>query len=424
VTAPRREELDVYVGLGADTVLAGRVAFIRRRSARLATVLTYDPDYLADDRAYPLAPDLRMDTARHTVDGLPGAFADTAPDWWGRNLISRRLRAEALASGRRQPVVSEVDYLLGVSDVTRQGALRFTRPGSSEFLAADADVPKVVELEELLRASDKVATDPDDADADADQAVKVLLAAGTGTLGGARPKASVVDGDRLLIAKFPHPVQDEWDVMGWEKTALDLAERAGIPVPERRLEQVGGRTVLLLARFDRTPYDGGLGRVGYVSASTLIGGERTAERDYLDVQAAIEDHSGGPDADFTQMWLRIVFSVAIHNTDDHLRNYGFLRTDEGWQLSPAFDVNPNPEVGLPRSTAIGGETMQRGELAALLGVADYFGLSDHAARQSIAEVFEATADWRDVAMSNGVPNSELRRFEGAFDGLRDEAMSR
>ncbi len=406
--------------MGADTMLAGRAVFIRR-GARLSTVLTYSPDYIADSRAYPLSPDLPTDTAQHAVDGLPGVFADTAPDWWGRNLISRRLRAEALAGGRQQPVVSEVDYLLGVSDVTRQGALRFTRPGGLEFLAAGADVPRVVALEELLRASDQVATNSDGADAD--QAVKVLLAAGTGTLGGARPKASVVDGDRLFIAKFPHPTHDEWDVMGWEKTALDLAERAGIPVPERRLEQVGGRTVLLLTRFDRAWQTDGLRRVGYVSASTLIGGERTAERDYLDVQAAIEDHSGSPDADLTQLWARIAFSVAIHNTDDHLRNHGFLRSREGWRLSPAFDVNPNPEVGLPRATAIGGETVQRGELAALIGLADYFGLSQRAARRSIAAVFEATSGWRSLATSNGVPESELRRFEGAFDGLRDEAMS-
>jgi serine/threonine-protein kinase HipA len=141
------------------------------------------------------------------------------------------------------------------------------------------------------------------------------------------------------------------------------------------------------------------------------------------VQAAIEDHSGSPDADLNQLWLRIAFSVAIHNTDDHLRNHGFLHSEKGWRLSPAFDVNPNPEVGLPRATPIGGETMQRGELAALIGLADYFGLSQQAARRSIVAVFEATADWRSLATSNGVPESELRRFEGAFDGLRDEAMS-
>lgn len=422
MTAAEREELDVYVDLGMDTVLVGRVAFTRR-GTRLSTVLTYDPAYLADPRAYALEPDLRTDTAKHTLDGMPGAFADTAPDWWGRNLISRRVRAQALASGQTQvPIVGDVDYLLGVSDVTRQGALRLTRTGSREFLGADGDVPKIVELSELLRASDIVARDS--GGADADDAVKVLLAAGTGTLGGARPKASVVDRDRLFIAKFPHPTADEWDVMAWEKTALDLAEQAGIPVSERRLERVGGRSVLLLARFDRTAVRNGLGRLGYVSASTLIGGDRTVERDYLDVQAAIEDHSGSADADLVQLWLRIAFSVAIHNTDDHLRNHGFLRGHKGWQLSPAFDINPNPEVGMPRATAIGGETMRRGEIAALMSVAEYFGLSREAARRHIVEVFEATANWRSVAVSNGVARSELARFEDAFDGLREQLPSR
>lgn len=419
MTLPQRNELDVHVEIDGRTLLAGRAVFTRR-GTRIRTVLTYDASYLADRRAYAVAPDQPLDTAAHTIDGMPGAFADTSPDWWGRNLISRRIRAQALANAEPPPIVGETDYLLGVSDVTRQGALRFTKPGGSTYLGAEAHVPRLVELEELLHASDVVAGGRDDLDAD--HAVKTLLAAGTGTLGGARPKASVRDGKQLYIAKFPHPVEDGWDVMAWEKTALDLADRAGIPVPRRRLEQVGGRSVLLLERFDRASRGNDIQRLGYVSVSTLIGGERSSPRDYLDVQAAIEDHSGSPNDDLDQMWQRMAFSVAIHNTDDHLRNYGFVRAPHGWNLSPAFDINPNPEVALPRSTSIGGESLRRGEIKALVSTAPYFGISEKTARKRIAEVFGATAAWRLVASNNGVPEAELARFEGAFEGLRAEAM--
>ena len=182
--------------------------------------------------------------------------------------------------------------------------------------------------------------------------------------------------------------------------------------------RIGGRSVLLLARFDRTSASGHDRRLGYVSASTLIGGNRTAERDYLDLQAAIEDHSGDPDADLLDLYQRIVFSVAIHNTDDHMRNLAFLRAPEGWRLSPVFDVNPDPEIGHPRATAIMGEAMRARELDSLISAAPYFGISAAGAADTIGQIMQATADWRDVADRNGIPEEQMRRFVPAFDGLR------
>jgi serine/threonine-protein kinase HipA len=138
----------------------------------------------------------------------------------------------------------------------------------------------------------------------------------------------------------------------------------------------------------------------------------------------MEDHSAAPGDDLIDMWRRMAFSVAIHNTDDHLRNHGFLWTPAGWRLSPAFDVNPNPEVGEPRSTAIGGETLRGGEIAALRETSAFFGLSEKGATTILAEVFEATENWRDVAGANGISEREMTMFESAFEGLRDEAVGK
>jgi HipA-like C-terminal domain/Sigma-70, region 4 len=208
-------------------------------------------------------------------------------------------------------------------------------------------VPKIVNLPEVLNASDRVARG-DTIDLADLSAIRILLDAGTGTLGGARPKASVVGDDGVLqIAKFPHP-DDDWEVMAWEKTALDLAERAGIEVPRRTIAHINGRAVLLLDRFDRS----GGQRVGYMSAMTLVQGRDgggSGARDYLELAAELADVSAATDADLSALWRRIAFSVAIHNTDDHFRNHGFLRQGSGWRLSPVFDVNPNP---VPRLASV------------------------------------------------------------------------
>ena len=421
MSRPPQETLEVCVQLDGATVIAGQCS-ITQRAARPVATFTYAQSFLALPEGYDLDPSLRRDSATHVGEGLFGAFADSAPDWWGRNLIARRLRAQAREAGQLPPIVTDLHFLIGVSDTTRQGALRFRRPGAGGYLAGDIDVPKLIELSTLLDASDQIANDPS-GNADDRQAVKTLLAAGSGTLGGARPKASVRDGDTLYIAKFPNPREDQWDVMAWEKTALDLAQQAGLEVPQRRLEKVGDRSVLLVARFDRGPHTGyEPKRVGYVSASTLVGGARSAERDYLDVAAAIEDHSAATRDDLIDMWRRIAFSVAIHNTDDHLRNHGFLRAPGGWRLSPVFDINPNPEVGVPRSTTINGAGLWPDELDGLTSIAPWFGLTEDRAAIMLGDILAATANWRSVAADNGISEGELGRFAPAFDRLRDAAI--
>lgn len=384
-------------------------AYVTERRGVVSSVVDYDPAYLADPSAYALSPDLALVSGRHSVVGLPGSFADSAPDRWGRNLIAKRHRAQAREDGRAVPTVREVDYLLGVSDVTRQGALRFSLTGSAPYLAADPGVPALVELPRLLRAAETVAAEgPDDL-----AAVKELLDAGSGSLGGARPKASVRDGDRLLIAKFPHP-GDEWDVMAWEKTALDLAELCAIDVPTSQLVQVAGRSVLLLDRFDRE----GAGRVAYISAMTLLSATDGDRADYLEIAEALGEHGSAVSQDLAELWRRIAFSLVINNVDDHLRNHGFIREPSGWRLSPAFDLNPDPAPAAVRMTSIGFAHEAPEARTALMGAAADFGLSAAGAVAVWDQVVTATSDWRRVATGNGLSEAACQRFAPALDRFR------
>ena len=408
------DRLFVAVQIGEQTVEAG-VAFIERHRNSTSTTFRYDDDYLANPSGYALDPGLSLFEGTQSVNGLPGAFQDCSPDRWGRNLVTKRIRAEDLNEGRTARSVGELDYLIGVSDLTRQGALRFRRERVGPYLDPDPTVPKLVELPRLLRAADVVTKD----DGDDMAAIKALLDAGSGSLGGARPKASVRSDDRLFIAKFPHH-NDEWDVMAWEKTALDLAARAQIDVPKSELVPVGRRRVLLVNRFDR---DGLKGRLGYISAMTLVSGSDGGDYDYLDVAEYLAEHGSRVKADLWQLWRRVAFSVVIHNTDDHLRNHGFLHEASGWQLSPLFDVNPNPSMGDLRATTIAGAQTASDEVAGLMALAHDCGLAPKDSRRVLEEVLSATADWRHLALKNGIAESALPRFHDAFESRRAELMS-
>jgi len=287
--------------------------------------------------------------------------------------------------------------------VTRQGSLRFRAETDGEFLAEGGNVPKLIELPRLLRAADVVGRDDDLA------AIKELLDAGTGSLGGARPKASVRDSDHLFIAKFPHG-SDEWDVVAWEKTALDLAAKSGIRVPRCRLTKIQGRSVLLLERFDRR--DGR--RVAYISAMTLLEAQDGDAHDYAEIAETLSDVGAVTTEDLRELWRRIAFSVLINNTDDHLRNHGFLREPGGWRLSPAFDINPNPDPAVSRQTGIGGAYDWAGALDALMTYAKEFRLTPKAAGETLDKVAAAVATWQESAALNGIRAGEVTRFADAF----------
>ncbi|WP_152360330.1 type II toxin-antitoxin system HipA family toxin [Microlunatus speluncae] len=399
----------VSVDLDGRSVGAGVAYFSRRRNV-LSTTFRYHEEYLARSDAYAIDPAMPLTEGNHVAAGVPGAFSDCSPDRWGQNLIAKQVSLRALQEGTGSPSISQVDYLLGVSDLTRQGALRFRTHSDGPYLDPDLTVPKLVELPRLLRAADNVARDPDNM-----AAVKDLLDAGSGSLGGARPKASVRAGAKLYIAKFPHH-SDDWDVIGWEKTALDLAQRSGIEVPARRLVPVEGNSVLVLERFDREADR----RIGYISAMTLVQGRDGSAQDYVEVAETLTEFGSRIKADLRELWRRVAFSIAIHNTDDHLCNHGLLRDGaSGWRLAPVFDINPNPDVGAARVTTIGGAARRDDELAGLMAYARTFRLSDAESRAILRAVLEGTKGWREVALSNNVPATELPRFVQTFDGLRE-----
>lgn len=336
---------------------------------------------------------------------MPGAFSDAAPDRWGRGLIAKR----AAKSGTKP---TAVDYLLGVSDHSRQGALRFKRTQDGDFEFPAADVPKVIELPELLRAADDITRDPDN-----QLALKRLLDAGTGSLGGARPKASVRDDEQLKIAKFPNILSDEWDVMAWERTALDLARMCGVTSPTTRLLQIDGRHVLLLDRFDRTAVGG---RLPYVSAMTLVGGEDGQHNDYIDLVEAIEENGSRVVKDLVELWQRVAVSVVIHNTDDHFRNHGFLRTTPaGWSLAPVFDINPNPDLQAERGTGIAGATHIDEEFDGLMELAVACRMTPAVAKKKLIGLTTIILEsWEATARANSLGDSELARFAPIFDRAR------
>lgn len=400
--------LEVCDGSSQDVGVAG-VAYLSARRRTITTTFAYDEAFLSTRGAWALSPDLPL-SGRSVLPGLPGALADSAPDRWGRNLIDRRIRGEALAVGRTPPTVTDIDYLLGVSDVTRQGALRYRLHGESPFLATGADVPRLLDLPHLLAATDRLI----DGGGNDLGLVKELLAAGSASLGGARPKASVQDGERLFIAKFPHR-SDEWDVMAWEATALDLAAQCGISTPPHDLVNIGGRSVLLLERFDRA----GEQRVHFISAMTLLGKRDGDAADYVEIAEELGALGVETRDELEQMWRRIAFFVAIHNTDDHLRNHGFLRRRGGWVLSPVFDVNPNPAIEGSRVTTIGWRGAEGAEVSALGEVAPYFDVTASRAAEIWTEVTDSIASWRGVAQSNGIGREEIRRFAPMLDRRLD-----
>ncbi len=405
------EPVLVHVDLEGEPIPVGRLWTHFRRGRQSAT-FEYDRSWLEDPRRFALDPALTLGPGPfHTPDGrtMFGALGDSAPDRWGRLLMRRAARRRAGAGGETPRSPREIDYLLEVDDEARQGALRFSREAGGPFLAQPGRgrIPPLVALPQLLAAADHVASDTD-----SEEELRLLLAPGS-SLGGSRPKASVHDrNNRLAIAKFPHR-DDEIDTVTWEAVALNLAEKAGVSVPARRVERVGNRPVLVLQRFDRT---GGI-RIPFLSAMSMIGAADGEVRSYLELADAIRRHGARPAADLRELWRRIVFTILISNVDDHLRNHGFLYTGtEGWGLSPAYDLNPTPADIRPRilSTAIDIDS-QAASLEHALSVAEYFDMAPAEARHIAGTVGGAVAEWRTEAAACGLSRQEIDRMASAFE---------
>jgi serine/threonine-protein kinase HipA len=392
-------------------VLVGRL-WSRIRKGRESASFEYDAGWLARADRFALEPSLMLAPGPyHTGADRPmfGAIGDSVPDRWGRMLMRRAERKAAQRENRAPRTLFEIDYLLLVDDEVRAGALRFSKTPGGPFLAEPTKfrIPPIVELNRLLSATERVIEDKE-----AEEDLRLLIAPGS-SLGGSRPKASVRDGKRgLAIAKFPHR-DDSANVVLWEGVALTLAARAGITVPEWRVEPVGNKAALVLARFDRK--NGA--RLPFVSAMSMLSAEDNEPHSYLEIAEALRQYGAAPNEDLRHLWRRIAFNVLISNTDDHLRNHGFLyEGPEGWRLSPAYDMNPVPVDVKPRvlSTSIDPDDPSA-SIDLAFDVADYFGLKDKEARGIAAEIAAVVSDWKQVAEKTGLTRAEIDRMASAFE---------
>jgi serine/threonine-protein kinase HipA len=413
-------EIHVYMDVDKATVLVGRLWARDKQGIETATFM-YDTGWLKRPGAIPLSPTLMLTPGPFQSDkGLFGAFSDAAPDRWGKKLMRHHERERAKLAGTKPRKLLEADFLLGVDDEIRLGALRFKVPKEDRFLSSsNKPVPPLVDLKKLLSAADRIEKGKEKK-GDLD-----LLLAPAGSLGGARPKAVIRDKDgALALAKFPWK-QDDWSVILWEKLTLDLAQNAGIKVAKYRLELKGAKSILMIARFDR---GAGQARIPYMSAMTALGAsDHSDERSYLEIVDVLRQIGGSPEQDLQQLWRRVVFNILVSNTDDHPRNHGLLLGPKGWRLSPAFDMNPCPAdiSGRIHIMAINEED-RSGSLELALSVAEYFGLSLKDAKKISGEIGLAVSKWRNVASSMKISESEIERIESAFahDDLQQALANR
>ena len=408
-------DFEVYLSLGGVTRKIGHARSNRTRGKE-TVLFEYADEWLRDADCFELEPDLpltRGGFAPPAGQAIHGSLGDSAPDTWGRRLMQRAERRQAEREGRAVRTLMESDYLLGVSDETRLGALRFRRVDQEEFLAdSHRGIPALVDLGRLLESTERLLRDEE-----TDEDLQLIFAPGS-SLGGARPKASVIDQHgRLSIAKFPKD-SDEYSIETWEEIALRLADRAGIVTARHELLQVAGKAVLLSRRFDRA--DGY--RIPFLSAMALLGVKDGEGSSYPEMVDALARHGAQAKKDAHALYRRVAFNVLVSNVDDHLRNHGFLRIDKsGWTLSPAYDLNPVP-ADLKARVLTTNIDLEEGtcSIDLLEASADYFALSLNEARAILKDVATATSSWRTVARQVGATAAEIHRMATAFehDSLR------
>ena len=403
-------DFEVHLSVDGGTQSVGWAHCNRARGKETIT-FEYDEAWLRNPDRFELEPELplmRGGFAPSAGKLIHGSLSDSAPDTWGRRLMQRAERRQAENEGRAVRTLMESDYLLGVSDETRLGALRFRRAGSERFLAETArGIPALVDIGRLLQCTERILRDEE-----SEEDLQLIFAPGS-SLGGARPKASVIDQyGRLSIAKFPKE-NDEYSIESWEEIALRLAERAGIVTAHHELIRIAGRAVLLSQRFDRAEGR----RIPFLSAMALLGRKDGEVGSYPDIVDALARHGARAKIDARALFRRVAFNVLISNVDDHLRNHGFLRIDRsGWTLSPAYDLNPVPadlkarmlstNIDLEESTC---------SVDLLESSANYYALSLDEAREIMKQVATATSTWRAVAVEVGASKKEIQRMASAFE---------
>lgn len=408
------KEIFVYENWKCDNPsLVGKLYADGGRGRQIVS-FEYDYEWLGDVlNTVNIDPDIKPFKGRQYVPTdklIFGMFADSCPDRWGRLLMKRREAIRAKQESRKPKALSEVDFLLGVHDETRMGGLRFADRSGGPFLSDDNELstPPWTTLRKLENASMAFEKNEDGLE---EKWLKQLVAPGS-SLGGARPKASVLAPDNTLwIAKFPSK-HDEINVGAWEMVVHDLAVLCDLDVPEAKLERFSKNgDTFIVKRFDRNENK----RIHFASAMTLLGKTDGVDGcSYLDIASIIRQYGEVPKRDLLELWKRMVFNMAVSNTDDHLRNHGFLLGKEGWRLSPAYDVNPNI-YGEALSLNIDSNNNSI-DFGLALSVSRLYDISEKVAKESINEIKNVVEkNWRSLAMKYGLSRSEIEEMSPAFD---------
>lgn len=415
VTSIRRQ---VQLCIGKAGVPVGSLVYVRQ-GRRENSAFAYDESWLASPASFNVSADLQLLAGHQSHKAASphdsvfhGAIADTAPDAWGRRVIARD-HAKRRKDDPGLPALTELDYLLAVDDFSRVGALRLRDSDGTCWhrttTGGRRSTPPLIELERVFLASRAVERGDETA-----EDLRYLQGKGT-SLGGMRPKCTLVDEDgRLAIGKFPS-VGDARSVTRGEVLALKLAVLAGIDAAPARIVLLGEVPVAVIGRFDRDEADG---RIPYQSAASLLQASREEDRSYTEIADAIRTHGHAPGQDVRQLWRRLLFNLLITNVDDHLQNHGFLHVAHGqWRLAPAFDINPFPDKERESKTWLSERDGPITDVGMLMARAAYFGLDEVRARAFLAEVHAAVANWRQVALSAdvGLRQSELDDYAPAFE---------
>ena len=425
--APVRRQIQLCIGKAGLAV--GSLVYVRQ-GRRENSAFAYDESWLASPARFNLSADLQLipghqpHKAASAHDSVfHGAIADTAPDAWGRRVIARD-HAKRRKDDPKLPALTELDYLLAVDDFSRVGALRLRDPDGTWHRTVQAgrrSTPPLIELERVFQASRAVERGQETA-----EDLRYLQGKGT-SLGGMRPKCTLVDEDgRLAIGKFPS-VGDTRSVTRGEVLALKLAARAGIDAAPARVVCLGPSgsevPVAVIQRFDRDEADG---RIPYQSAASLLQASREEDRSYTEIADAIRTHGQAPTQDLRQLWRRLVFNLLVTNVDDHLQNHGFLHVVHGqWRLAPAFDINPFPDKDRESKTWLSERDGPITDVRMLLARASYFALDEQQALTVLGEVHAAVSNWRNLALGPevGLRATELDDFALAFEHEQIDAAA-
>jgi serine/threonine-protein kinase HipA len=413
--AAKKTDIIVYadwLGL-AEPARIGMLS-VQQAKGRKAFSFAYENNWIQTNAQRLLDPDIQWYKGPQHPVGKEnfGVFMDSMPDTWGRKLMLRRAALQAAEAGKPVPVLYDIDYLLGVFDETRMGALRFKLEPDGPFLDDNPSYPTPPwsTIRELQQAASIVESDKESNRIK--KYIAILIAPGS-SLGGARPKANILDGHgNYWIAKFPSK-SDMFDKAAWEFLAYKLAVKAGITMSDCKLDHVAGpfRT-FFTKRFDRQ----GKQRIHFASAMTMTRNNEDLLKDnpasYLDIALFIQTYGCNIKEDLHQLWRRIIFNIAISNTDDHLRNHGFILTDAGWCLSPAYDLNPSIDKGgLQLNIDIANNAL---DFKLAKSVGEYFQLKNTEMDQIIADVKKVVSNWRDVAAAIDIPRNEIEIMAAAF----------